>query len=938
MRKSALLRRMWARGPASPPALACCCETRSLNGSRDELRTDHKRQRMDSRVPPSTADLSDWTPYVEMTDALSDGSLASPRPYVARDLGAPPAHGRSYENSETLSTSESTAKETPGSAELVRSDFVSSNERHFEDRVSACEPSVDNDDRNVLSSERLVCDTSAPYEVLEIMVSESASSTPADAGDRPCIVSRTRAPLEPLPHKAMWNMNIDEYVSNVLMESLNSLTDRLECMNASVGADRKLSVVKKEIKVRLQNVAVNTIVHLSPTSNNQIIFGNEELCDEALGDKEVCNDEHRNGETCQGARDECNNPCALMLRHASEEDNNNGSPATSPTPRTDAFDAVIQHNNVNRAVLQQIQKLFHDELRHEVSEMSLRHDVGTVSHIEISNVDTFLSGGAGADSISVLTRNATGAHLGGIRAGNYFRDLDNAALVPRCSALPHTASMEVNTSEEDTQMDALGSDAASLVDSLDDPDSPRSALLRRSLAAGPRRPELVRSAVDVLDLLPEDVRCDSASRDGGEAFFVRIRDDTTPDGERARVAEYMPERIRQKLHRRHRKRELRMECARRSKVRQLKEELERRRHDEQARARRELECECAAVVNLLLDEVIAKVAQDEYRSMRIKRKSDTKMNKVRSQENLNRGNGKRDPETHRDREPSKNGKHDSRRRRSDDSDERTRRSEKHQIRGKLLARPAIATAERGPHRIYQKSEIREGDKCIEILEILEYSHAPRSSPETTPTDESTDRARGRRSRIPVPVCERVLSARQEHMRLTGGDGRGEPPPLADLLLRALAPLPCPPLSEPRSRSNSLLFKHVFDVIPEERASLSFDSSADAEETEGTRRASAPNLIEAAAVSAPPAPALAPAPAPMESKCCVVTRSAGTSPPAEVRRLRSQTTMTSPSNKSAATSPWRAPPASPPCFSPSREGIVCALRPKLHRTTASLAVD
>ncbi|KOB66698.1 Uncharacterized protein OBRU01_20840 [Operophtera brumata] len=740
-------------GPPAPPLLRA--RDHHEKGARD-----HKRQRLEPRPAPSTADLSDWTPYVETTDALSVGTASSPRassrPRAPDHSTIPTNHAHSYEDS-TFSASVSTAKETPGSAELVRSDFVSSNERLFEDGLSVCERSVESADRNVLTSERLVCDSRAPYEVLEVVVSESARSSPPAASERPGLVTRVRTPP---PHRA--TRNIDEYVSHVLMESLNSLTDRLECMNASMGPDRKLSVVEKEIKVRLQNAAVNTIVHLSPTSNNQIIFGNEELCDEAFGNEEVCNEQHCNGETCVGTRDECNNPRALMLRHPRKEDNNNGSPSASPpTPSTDALmGVVIQHNNVNRAVLQQIQELFHAELRHEDSERSLRHGVGAVSHIEISNVDTFLSGG---DSISVSTQHAAGgAPIGGVRAGNYFRDLDTAgaALVPRCSALPHTTSMEVNTSsEEDTELGPLGSDAASLVDSLDDPDSPRSAhLRRRSAAAGLRRPELVRSAVDVLTLLPEDVPRDSAPRDGGEAFFVRIRDDVTPDGERARVAEYMPERIRQKLHRRHCKRELRMECARRSKVRQLKEELERRRREEQARARRRLERDCAALVSLLLDELIATIAQDEYTSMRTKRKSDIKTGVTRSQEKLNRGNGRRDPETH------PNGKHDgARRRRSDESDERNRRPEKHQIRGKLVARPTIATAERGPHRIYQKSEIREGDKCIEILEILEYSQASRSSADSTPTDEHAGGARGRRSRIPVPVSERA-----PHMRLTGG--------------------------------------------------------------------------------------------------------------------------------------------------------------------------
>lgn len=851
MRKSALLRRMWARPPgptARPPASppACSCETRSLDGSRNELRAEPRPARR--RDEPRGA-----------ADALGDGFESPPRPRTlspcptpaSPDVEAPRLRCLAYEDSDAFSTSVSTAKETPGSVELA-----SSVECHFEGRVSGRDQSVENENYIVSSSP-----LARPYEVLEVVVSESASSSPPEG-------EHLRLPLPhgpAAPRRPPRDMSLDEYVSRVLVESLNSLSDRLEGMTA--GADRKLSVVEKEIKVRLQNAAVNTIVHLSPTSNNQIIFGNEELCDEEEDENDPYDAQHRGP-----PRDECNNPRAPDP----PEDNNNAlpsaSPSLSPTPRTGAFDAVIQHDNVNRAVLQQIQKLFRDEMRHEQQECAEREDVGTVSHIEFSSVDAFLSGGVGADTISVMTSDA-GSPVAGVGAGNYFRDVE-LALVPRRIAVPHSASMEVNTSSfEDAEADALGSDATSLVDSLDDPDSPRSALLRRRAPPAPPRP---------------------APRDHAAAFFVRMRDDA-PQDERARVAECMPERIRQKLVRRHRKRELRAECARRGKVRQLRDELERRRAADQARTDRALEKDAAALADALLDDIIAKVARDEYRTVRLDRRPAAGPAATVPLENVDRRPARPEPRPRRDREPPASG-----RRRIDDGDERVRRPERSQVRGRLVARP--------PRRIYQKSEIREGDKCIEILEILEYSAASRSSPETTPTDDSAERARGRRSRIPVPVPAPAPPP-GDHMRLKGGDGRAAPP-LAELLMRVLAPPAAPP--EPRSRSNSLRFKRVFDMIPEERGGPGADSPSPAEDADSARRASAPSIASSPALP-PPAPR---------------------SPPAEARRQRSQTTMTSPSSRSAATSPWRAPPPRPP---PPREGIVCALRPTLHRT-ASLAVE
>lgn len=341
---------------------------------------------------------------------------------------------------------------------------------------------------------------------------------------------------------------------------------------------------------------------------------------------------------------------------------------------------------------------------------------------------------------------------------------------------------------------------------------------------------------------------------------------------------------------------------------------------------RRVDRDALTLLDDFLLEIIAKVAHDEYQSMRIERRN--RLHAAKSDETLSRRTRKTGLENRRTSLESATDDERSSRRipapagalSSRDSRADLFRAERRQVRGELVARPSassLATSARPPRRFYQKSEIHEGDKCIEILEILEYVNGSPSSPETTNSDENQGRgSRRKKSRIPVPVYERShRSIGSDHMRLTGGDGRGNragAAAVAGLLLEAFSSPAStgptgPTTGEPSSRSDSLRFKHVFDIIPEERSSLSVESSASCEESAG--------------VGAGPAVARG-------------TRSAATSPPAPAapRRLREQTTMTSPYSKSAGTSPMRPPPP------PPREGILCAYSPPPHRRTTSLAVE
>ncbi|XP_063832555.1 uncharacterized protein LOC135081696 [Ostrinia nubilalis] len=1037
MRKSALLRRLWGRAGACGAdccGAACGRETRSLDGSRAELRplsgslassrhsqapgwASPKRQRLDfprdlrssdemlraamrnsydraeesryeraakgecsdsscpyrgreaSSFVETTTDAmtdsdtskfdvnSDSNAYTQYSERLSsDAVTAEVRSEEHHTDDVPSENSpsntqmddNSYaDSSDTLSTSMSTAKETNGFVVGSKISKQMSKSAHIDGRISERSASVENDENNVLPYDTPLTVETPSYELLEIVVSETLNSNNVPALKTTVPESTSNQTLKaPVNHRFPQNINIDEYVSNILVESLNSLTDQLECMNASIGSDRKINIVEKEIKVKLQNTGVNTIVHLSPTSNNQIIFGNEELCN---------ND---------GRKDSCNNPqdardsVTIRDEMLSVESNNNQSRAASPA----AFYAA-PHDHVNQAVLQQIQKLFQDELQSMSADVNYQvASIPGVSHIEISNVDVYLDD----NSDPTLDRNETiemhtqhnveiSEIISGVGTGNYYEDVDNNVVVPRFSAFPHTDSMEVNTSSSD-DAELVGSDCTSLVDSLDDPNSPRSILLRRSFNNNSnKRSELVRSAIDVLDLLPETSpkEDETSPKERGEAFFIRIKDnDCDCEKENVIVADHMPEKIKQRLYRRHRKRELRMECARRSKVKQLKRELERQRHSS-ACARQQRERECAALVAALVDELIAKVAQDEYKCMRIKQKP-PKMLISKSDENISRKTWRKDVDFCHGKESHRTSRGGAPIVYMDKPDRSKKKSDRHHIHGKLslLTHPSsLSPDDSGPKRIYQKSEIHDGNKCIEILEILEYVNGSQSSPETTNSDENHNH-KSKKSRIPVPVYERIQKTPKGNSQ-KGHHASGErlvssptAPPrdrskksnnlLANMLREVLAGEDSPepaheparrasvPLAEPRSRSNSLRFRRVFDSIPEEKSSVSFESST--EDACHNRRASAPTLVETltarhnsnggGAKPTEPTGENEPTKSINFTRGVKETKSAGTSPivdeEAERReqRLKSQTTMTSPSHKSAATSPMRSSSGAP----------------------------
>ncbi|CAK1546838.1 unnamed protein product [Leptosia nina] len=878
MRKSALMR-MWGRACACTcvmPPRCSCATTRSLGASRCELRPRSPRcltpvnpirlpstplnNRQSTYNSPPRYDLSSSSDRPEHTTVSSDTqnfTSQSDKSYAGgTKVELITNHNVSdvsslTDSSETYSTSLLTAKEKESHAKYHS---LLSSGSPLEGGLSARSGSVQNNESDVLPYDQPLSIETQKYDILEIVVSETMN-----VRSMPPITSETTENIpSPIRHlsknRKTQNINIDEYVSNILVESLNSLTGQLESMNASMGNDKKLNIVEKEIKVKLQNTGVNTIVHLSPTSNNQIIFGNEELChsEERLKNENLC----------------LNSSCLMRDSAFSFESNNNN--LTSPESIKDNncnqqfqkslhahpenLSSVTNNDSFNKSILQQIQKLFKDEFQrneHNLSKPSVS-DIPEISHVEISNVDVYLNDNDAypeAETIEIQTQNdkEDAEMLGGVGAANYYKEIKEPTLVPRFSALPHSDSMEVNTSSSE-DADMLGSECASLVDSLDDPNSPRSLLLRR---AHNKRSELVRSSIDVLDLLPENVSQNEnhSPKEKGEAFFIRIKDDDCDcEKENIIVADHMPETIKQRLYRRHRKREQRMECVRRSKVKQMKIDVMKQRLNENYRAKKEMEKECTAIVNALIDDVIGKIAQDEYKCMKIKQRTNKSDDVLKRKKDIGESS-----KVNKTKVVHSHSCSEYRNLKQPQSSEKSNRDKS----SRHLQLPPTPVEQR-PKRIYQKSEIHDGNKCIEILEILEYVNSSQSSSETTNSDENHNNflLRNKKSRIPVPVYERferlprnTSQKKYKNGRLPSTLAREKNDKtkhlLASMLLDAFAedttgdPARRAPVAlDPPVRSNSLRFQNHFDIIPEEKSSLSMESTGD---DTAVRRASAPRL-------------------------------------------------------------------------------------------------
>ncbi|GLV39369.1 hypothetical protein CBL_13246 [Carabus blaptoides fortunei] len=141
--------------------------------------------------------------------------------------------------------------------------------------------------------------------------------------------------------------------------------------------------------------------------------------------------------------------------------------------------------------------------------------------------------------------------ISNVGAGSsYTKPMDSPQLVvPRYSALPRSISMEVNASSVDST--DKESDTASLVDSLDDPNSPRQSATTPRIKHDDKP---VRG--DLSALLPDNSnnsneRSETKSQKGS-AFYIPIIRDEIAENSKA-VAEHLPERVRNKLRKRQQK-------------------------------------------------------------------------------------------------------------------------------------------------------------------------------------------------------------------------------------------------------------------------------------------------------------------------------------------------------------------------------------------------
>ncbi|XP_062556383.1 uncharacterized protein LOC134221206 isoform X3 [Armigeres subalbatus] len=505
--------------------------------------------------------------------------------------------------------------------------------------------------------------------------------------------------------------------------------------------------------------------------------------------------------------------------------------------------------------------------------------------------------------------------LGSVYRGNVN---GRSTMVPRISALPRTESMEVqpssNSAEEFDDLpenNGSDSDTPSLVDSLDEVEiTPRRKPDRRKSHA-PSSPAPA-STTPADPTAESTTKTDSTSSDKsprhekGEAFFVPIQDTTVIIDEHIVVADTMPLRLKERLNNRQRLMIWKKEQENLKKHRKMMRLIE----------QRKFYGEPAIQVISTIDRAISRKeyipAAEKKRvfgqspaftpkTPKAKKKSTalrTELGMLESYKIDARGNMQIQnaaasststgsaPST---KKLSKNpwGQAAERRQKSSGdaqsvpvsskssippttattttASSKTPKKTSIDVRRKQVLRDVqqmtlyphadlTPDIEGGPRRVYQKTEIQEGDKHIEILEIVECAD---SAPRRTPRIRSAGSRSGHnKSRIPVPIYRwgryrRSANSRENSPLSTAGSNPKVDRMIADLLIEALANpddvgvkfIKSPEdikdkskrspsnrkniasnSSTPRRSANSGKYTQRFEVIPEERSSVSISSS------------------------------------------------------------------------------------------------------------------
>lgn len=425
--------------------------------------------------------------------------------------------------------------------------------------------------------------------------------------------------------------------------------------------------------------------------------------------------------------------------------------------------------------------------------------------------------------------------IGIVGTGSSYPQNNNfhSIIIPRLSAIPRTESMEVQASstsapedEECDDSDDDNDDSISLVDSLDDPTiSPKKTI--------------------------DDTKCLDSKK--SESFYVPITDNGQLIDEHIIVADSMPDKLREKLARRQRRRDFKKELeVKKKRTQKFVEDKfgqmilsdrtrvippsNQQKKDLQKKTTKSRKNTLRNEIGLLESYTIDAKGKMQFMPGTTKDKPEPPAFKVITKKNSNQITTNKISKT------TNKGTVEQQRRKQVIKDVQSMTL--YQTQADLTP-----DTERGPRRMYQKTEIQDGGKRIEILEIVECVD---SSPDLRSSHKSyTSSGSGcsKKSMIPIPVYKTGRShGFQKALRSSSPNSANSKVDriIADLLIEALNnPDNVELIQSPRelikdknnrknvssrrpgprrSANNIVKYQQKFEVIPEERSSFSVDSS------------------------------------------------------------------------------------------------------------------
>ncbi|XP_058822740.1 uncharacterized protein LOC131684155 isoform X4 [Topomyia yanbarensis] len=706
--------------------------------------------------------------------------------------------------------------------------------------------------------------------------------------------------------------HLDEYISNLLVDNLNNLLQTNEVFASSVAISRVSADQKNNNKLTLDEVQSIDPVDNRPTQVNEM--------------KQKLPEKYING----GGGVVCNSPPQPGNKHHQSKLDKECEKENQDTMNNNHHEsgAKISFNYIRKK---------NGERQHNINGFYLvpknnsRESDGVPSEIDLNGKYYFPTYGIETDpsdytdiasepEVQIISKIGTGSTY---RGNAHSRSV----IVSRMSAFPRTESMEVqpsSTSAEEEFEELAGnngseSDTPSLVDSLDEVEiTPRRRHDRKKSSAVAKPAPAAEVATK-----SESISSDKSPRhEKGEAFFVPIQDTAVILDDNIVVADAMPLLIKERLNSRHRLMIWRRE----------QENLEKHRKMMRLIEQKKFYGEPAIQVISTIDRALGRkehiAPEDKKRvfgqSLAKLPKGKKKGNVMRTELGMlesykidARGNmqiqnpaGGSSGSTSSTKKVAKSpwGQAAERRQtktivevppvqtstkssvqsatattsvssktpRKTPVDPRRKQVLK-DVQQMTLYQQADLTPdiEGGPRRMYQKTEIQEGDKHIEILEIVECGDsATGNTPRRMPRVKSAGSRSGHiRSRIPVPIYRwgryrRSNISRENSPLSTGGNKPKVDRMIADLLLEAMtnpddvgvkfikSPEELKEKSKrsagnrknnttnsgtPKRSANSGRYTQRFEMIPEERSSVSVGSSSE-ELSAGRKKNSSPRRV------------------------------------------------------------------------------------------------